>query len=205
MRGNRSTSFASASLLLALVAPVEPAGAGPVEARPDFLGETRPRARLLLLGTFHFDDPGLDSHKPEHGFAVSQVALNHPGGAYGYRVAHGSNAVVFIPDNEIDPPGPVTASFDDLADFCRGADVLIHDAQYRVHELPAKAGWGHSALRRVCDLARAAEVRHLVPYHHDPDRTDDQLDAMQDEAREWLADTDIVCTFAYEGLRFDLE
>jgi len=39
-------------------------------AAPDFLGEKQPRTQLLLLGTFHFDDAGLDAHKPEHGFAA---------------------------------------------------------------------------------------------------------------------------------------
>ena len=41
---------------------------------PDFLNEDGPRARLLLLGTFHFDDAGLDEHKPEHAFdALSEI------------------------------------------------------------------------------------------------------------------------------------
>jgi hypothetical protein len=47
--------------------------AGSVEP-PDFLGEKQPRARMLLLGTFHFDDAGLDAHKPSHGFdALSET------------------------------------------------------------------------------------------------------------------------------------
>ena len=41
---------------------------------PDFLNEGGPRARLLLLGTFHFDDADLDEHKPEHAFdALSET------------------------------------------------------------------------------------------------------------------------------------
>jgi hypothetical protein len=37
-------------------------------AAPDFLLERQPRTRLLLLGTFHFADAGLDAHKPTHAF-----------------------------------------------------------------------------------------------------------------------------------------
>ncbi len=37
---------------------------------PDFLNEGGPRARLLILGTFHFDDAGLDDHKPQHAFGA---------------------------------------------------------------------------------------------------------------------------------------
>ncbi len=32
----------------------------------DFLGATEPKARILLLGTFHFQDAGLDSYKPKY-------------------------------------------------------------------------------------------------------------------------------------------
>jgi hypothetical protein len=53
---------------LAVLAAV--AGMAPVRAQtmPDFLNEEKPRARVLLLGTFHFKDAGLDDHKPQHGF-----------------------------------------------------------------------------------------------------------------------------------------
>ncbi len=51
--------------LLALAGLPALAGA---PARPDFLLEHQPRAKLLLLGTFHFADAGLDGHKPERAF-----------------------------------------------------------------------------------------------------------------------------------------
>jgi hypothetical protein len=43
------------------VAPTETGGLGT-------RAHGRPTARLLLLGTFHFADRGLDEHKPRHGF-----------------------------------------------------------------------------------------------------------------------------------------
>jgi len=49
-------------------------------------------------------------------------------------------------------------------------------------------------------LARAADVGHLVFFHHDPERTDEALDEMQRRAQERLADDGIECTAAYEGL-----
>ena len=85
-------------------------------------------------------------------------------------------------------------------DFCTGADVLIHDAQYRSDDVPEKVGWGHSVLRDTCRLARAAAVDELVLFHHDPERTDEALDAMQKQARSWLGAHDVECRAAYEGL-----
>lgn len=136
----------------------------------------------------------------DRGFSLSRRPINHPGGAYGYRISLNGRTVVHIPDNEIDPPGPAVASFEDLVSFCDGTDVLVHDAQYLDADMPEKSGWGHSVLRDTCRLAEAAEVGHLVFFHHDPDRTDDELDQMQETAQARLEGDGIDCTAAYEGL-----
>jgi len=136
----------------------------------------------------------------DNGFSLTRRPVNHPGGAYGYRLDLNGRTVVHIPDNEIDPPDTPVASFEALAAFCSGADVLIHDAQYRTADVPQKAGWGHSVLRDTCRLARAAAVDQLVFFHHDPERTDAAIDAMQKQARRWLDPHDVACNAAYEGL-----
>jgi ribonuclease BN (tRNA processing enzyme) len=134
---------------------------------------------------------------------VEALPVNHPGGAYGYRVTDAGRRFVFIPDNEIEAADPTTP-YEEIVAFCRGADVLCHDAQYLDDDMPAKHGWGHSCLRNTCRLAIDAGVRHLVFFHHDPDRTDDQLDAMQASARRFLEPYGIACTAAYEGLGITL-
>jgi ribonuclease BN (tRNA processing enzyme) len=136
----------------------------------------------------------------DEGFSLTRRPVNHPGGAYGYRLDLNGRTVVHIPDNEIGPPEAPVAPFDALVDFCAGADVLIHDAQYRSEDVPEKAGWGHSILRDTCRLTRTAAVDHLVFFHHDPERDDDALDAMQTQARRWLDPHAITCSAAYEGL-----
>lgn len=140
----------------------------------------------------------------EYGFEVRRLSLNHPGGAYGFRISRGDATLVYMTDNEIDPPGGPSTAFDDLVEFCRDADVLCHDAQYEAGELKDRFGWGHSALPRVCELAVAAGVRHLVLFHHDPERTDRQVAAMEARARAILAPSGIRCTAAYEGLSLDI-
>lgn len=136
----------------------------------------------------------------DQGFDLTRRPINHPGGAYGYRISLNGRTVVHIPDNEINPPGSAVAPFEDLVSFCSGADVLIHDAQYLSDDVPEKSGWGHSILPDVCELAQAANVDHLVFFHHDPERTDEALDAMEEDGRERLTPYDIDCTAAYEGL-----
>jgi ribonuclease BN (tRNA processing enzyme) len=55
---------------------------------------------------------------------------------------------------------------------------LFHDAQYTDEELPARAYFGHSSPGYALRLAERAGVKRLVLYHHDPQRTDDQIDAI---------------------------
>ncbi len=161
------------------------------------------RVDELLSASVRVREDGLEFLARE-GFTVRSLAVNHPGGAYGYRIEGNGRAFVHIPDNEIDPPGEVTASFEELVDFCRGADILSHDAQYLPTEVEQTRGWGHSDVGHVCDLAVAAGAGHLVLFHHDPERTDTQLDAVQGLARGTLDPAGIQCTVAREGLRFQL-
>ena len=88
-----------------------------------------------------------------------------------------------------------------LANFVRGADVLITDTTYRDQEYPAKVDWGHSCVSQVADLAARAEVKRLHLFHHDPDQTDDAIDIKPDETRAALAKlgSNVICEAPAEG------
>lgn len=107
--------------------------------------------------------------------------LNHPQGALGLRFEAPGGAVLFFSDNELDAGAAVSPEA--LARFGHGARVLIHDAQYEPEEMAARRGWGHSDWLSVVALARQIGVERLILTHHDPDRTDDQVEAMLEKAR----------------------
>ena len=94
----------------------------------------------------------------------------------------------------------------EFAEFCRGADVLMHDAQFMPSDMPHKRGWGHSVVHETCELAAMAKVKHLILFHHDPDRTDTELDAIQEECRAWFAKNapDTQVTAGREGMTLTL-
>ncbi|GBE04523.1 ribonuclease Z [bacterium BMS3Abin10] len=140
------------------------------------------------------------------GFNISRIATNHPGGGFAYRVEHNGRSVVYMTDNELEPPSKKTTGFDEFTRFCKNADILIHDSQYLENDMPLKHGWGHSLVSQACKLASAAEVKHLVLFHHDPDRTDGELDVIQDNARAWFKKNgdNIQCTVAFEGLTINI-
>jgi ribonuclease BN (tRNA processing enzyme) len=119
---------------------------------------------------------------------VTRVALNHPGGADGFRIddADGSS-VCYLTDNELHPPGAAVTSLEELARFARDTGLIIHDAQYLPEDMPDKHGWGHSLVHDVLSLGRAAEARTLALYHHDPSRDDEALDAIGRDATSWAA------------------
>jgi phosphoribosyl 1,2-cyclic phosphodiesterase len=141
-----------------------------------------------------------------HGFGIAEIATNHPGGSSGYRIEARGRSVVYLTDNELAPPYAETTSFEAFVQFCRYADVLIHDAQYLASDMPHKHGWGHSLVSQVRELAAAAEVRRLVLFHHDPDRTDNELDGIEAETHAWLQKrgSRMGCTAAFEGLIIDV-
>ena len=111
--------------------------------------------------------------------SVRRIPINHPGGGYGYRIEEDGTSCVYITDNELEPPEKISTTYGEWVAFCRGVDVLIHDAQYLESDMPHKHGWGHSLVSQVRQLAVDAEVGCLVMFHHDPDRTDTEIDFIQ--------------------------
>ena len=90
-------------------------------------------------------------------------------------------------------------------DIARGADVLLHDAQYRDDEYGDHIGWGHSSIADAMEFANKADVEKVVLFHHDPYHTDDELEELLVEARgKWPGMEDRVC-LAYEGMTIALD
>ena len=92
---------------------------------------------------------------------------NHPGSAYSYRLVSGKKTIVVCTDIEYDgEPDSATV------DFCHGADLLLHDAQFTPAELAQHQGWGHSSYEQAIECARLAGVKRLILTHHDPNHND---------------------------------
>jgi phosphoribosyl 1,2-cyclic phosphodiesterase len=121
---------------------------------------------------------------------VTRIALNHPGGAQGFRVDDEDGAsMVYLTDNELFPPSAPTTLPAELARFAQGAGLMIHDSQYLPEDMPVKRGYGHSTIPEVLDLARAAEAKNLVLFHHEPERDDDALDEIGRRSAAWMSQT----------------
>ena len=141
-----------------------------------------------------------------NGFHLEMVPMNHPGKAFGYKITIDDKVICYFTDNEIDPPYEKSIELNELTNQCRSADILIHDAQYTEDDMPLKHGWGHSLISQVTELGKSAEVKNLVYYHHDPERTDDLLDKELEKAAKTLKEngSSVQPYFAYEGLKLTL-
>jgi phosphoribosyl 1,2-cyclic phosphodiesterase len=116
-------------------------------------------------------------------FRVLALDIPHGGGrTFGFRVSDGISTVAYLSDHSPAVLGPGPSGLGEYHDtalrLCDGVDVMIHDAQITASEFPTKARYGHSAVEYAAGLAEVAGAGHLLLFHHDPARTDDEIDAL---------------------------
>ncbi len=139
-------------------------------------------------------------------FQVRSDYVCHPGPTIGYRISNSGATLTYLPDHEPalgvkDFPGePEWTSGYGLA---KGADILIHDAQYTQEQYSRHVGWGHSSIADAIRFAALARVRRLVLFHHDPQHTDDDLDRIGTELLEGIEVPEAV-TLGREDDSFEL-
>jgi len=160
------------------------------------------------------------------GIFVTTKYLNHPILCLGYRFEYKGKSIVtaydtepfrnLFPTDPSDPDYDVTAAVegaaaaeeenDKIRRFMEGADILIHDSQYTREEYnKSYKGWGHSNFEYVINTAHKAGVKKVYLFHHDPMRTDDQLDELLKEYREKIKGrTSLEIHLAQEGLEIEL-
>jgi phosphoribosyl 1,2-cyclic phosphodiesterase len=130
--------------------------------------------------TFNAIEPG---HYEFEGFSVDALEIPHKGGrTFGYRLSDGSGTLAYLPDhNPISlGPGPdgIGVFHDAAVMLSEDADLLVHDSQHTAAELPRLAFLGHSAVEYAVALAQRANARQFALFHHDPWRTDAEIDAL---------------------------
>ncbi|MBN7821448.1 MBL fold metallo-hydrolase [Bowmanella sp. Y26] len=138
---------------------------------------------------------------------VSRMAMNHPGCGSSYLIDADGVRIAYITDNELYPPYQRATSFLDWVNFASGADLLIHDAQYQIQDMPRKAGWGHSVAEEAVKLAMACRAKSLALYSHDDMRTDDEIDQIQQHCRDIIdiGQMSVSVFAAAEGMCIDFD
>jgi phosphoribosyl 1,2-cyclic phosphodiesterase len=157
---------------------------------------------------------------------VSCTRLNHPWIAIAYRLDFEGRSVCYVTDTAPfkdilieqeyirQPPKPgdplkpedaakLAAMRDGVVRLCEGADLVIYDTQFTPEEYRARPHWGHSCPEDAIEIARSAGAKGVVLFHHDPTRTDDQIDALLAHHRKNTNDLQLLA--AAEGMEITLE
>ncbi len=139
------------------------------------------------------------------GFEVLAREIPHKGGrTFGFRVSDGNAAVAYLSDHAPQSLGPGEDGIGEYhaagLELARDADLLIHDAQYTAEELPARGSFGHAAAEYAVGLGERSGARRLALFHHDPARTDQQVEAIA----RFLTSSKLAVVVAREGLTLRL-
>jgi ribonuclease BN (tRNA processing enzyme) len=157
-----------------------------------------------LSGVWDFRHLSPGEHRIEE-FEVLALEIPHKGGrTFGYRVSDGHRSVAYMPDHAPIALGAGADGFgpyhETACELTRDVDLLVHDAQYTREEFAARSHFGHSAIDYAVGLASHCAARHLLLFHHDPQRADSELDAI---AERWTA-AEVPVTVAIEGSCIDV-
>jgi phosphoribosyl 1,2-cyclic phosphodiesterase len=196
---------------------------------PDiFAGQTRseyfpvPFSKLNASIEFFPIKPG--SHFKVFGIKVKTARGNHPGVSICYRLQEGNTSLVYIPDTApyrdliieesfIADPDEIIIQHRSrnreidkyhrrLCKLVQGADVLIFDTFFTGEDfLPH---YGHATYRDGIDLALATGVKHLLCFHHKPDRSDSDLDQLEERYSNLIRSTKLELTVAREGMEMEV-
>jgi len=133
------------------------------------------------------------------GITMITKYLNHPILCLGYRFEYRDKVFCTAYDTEpfrnLFSTNPDGSAYDEamakegeriaieqnkaVEDFFTGADLLVHDSQYTQKEYESsKLGWGHSSFEHICAAANRSGVKTLALFHHEPIRTDEQIDGL---------------------------
>ncbi len=153
-------------------------------------------------------------------------SVHHPGVTYGYRIEVNDKVIIYISDNECNfirkalshrraefseeektlYEAMVKEEHQTELEMIRGADILIHDAQYTPEDYELKRGWGHSCYIDTINMSIEAGVKELYLYHHDPNYNDDKIRAIDEHAGKIVngKNSPLKCHIAREGIRVEL-
>jgi phosphoribosyl 1,2-cyclic phosphodiesterase len=129
---------------------------------------------------------------PVGSLTVTPVMMSHPVTNFGYRVEGDGRTMFFTGDHEpwvniYAPEDDEFAEYQQMIDqqqaeldrHLLGLDFMIADSSYTAAEYKAgKIGWGHGTYEGHIAWARRLGVKRFACTHHEPTRSDDQLETV---------------------------
>ena len=124
-------------------------------------------------------------------FKIEFLKLNHPGGSVGYSIKNKNKKITILLDN-----GYNKEQFLDLKKFANNSNWIVWDGMFTNDELKNKSFWGHSTIEQGIEFFHNSGIENMLITHHDPSRTDDQLNVLSKELPKGIM-------FAKDGMIVD--
>ena len=141
-------------------------------------------------------------------FKIQSTYVIHPGPTLGFRISSKNSSFTYIPDHEpaLGMKGMINDT-DWISGFniAKETDLLYHDGHYTAEEYATRKGWGHSSIEDAVEFAAKAKSKHLIVGHHDPNRTDGQLDDISHDLNKKSRHLNIQCELAVERNEYTLK
>jgi phosphoribosyl 1,2-cyclic phosphodiesterase len=154
------------------------------------------------------------------GLNLATKYLNHPNLCLGYRFEYQGKSIVtafdtepfynLFPTDKNDPTYNAEAALEgeraaaqenqQVLEFIAGADILVYDTSYTQEEYKTHIGWGHSSYETAIANAAKAKVKRLICFHHEPRRTDKELEELEAGYRRQSASPCPEIIMAREGM-----
>lgn len=111
------------------------------------------------------------------GYSVDYMWAKHTVQTAMFKFFVGDRVIIFAPDNELPDDGTEESQkyIAEFKKFIKGADILIHDAQFNNEQYKERQGWGHSSWQNVIENTKGLGIGKLLLTHHDPDSSDEYL------------------------------
>lgn len=138
--------------------------------------------------------------------SIIPIYLSHPNRGLGYKFIEGDKKFVFLTDNELTFTHTGGLDYKDYLEFSRGADLLIHDAEFTEDEYVKTRTWGHSIYTDALQLALEANVKEFGLFHHNHERTDSELDKIVNHCKEIIESkkSSLECYAVQSGMEIKL-
>lgn len=158
---------------------------------------SRPQARIELYELVE------ESYELAPGIRLGAMYANHPGTTLALSLELDGKKFVYAADGEAagEAAGAMQDYDEKLAKFARGADLLVHDAQFTEQDHRPRSG--HSHVGAALAVAEAAGARELWLFHLNPEYGDDKLSEVEADASARAEKAGFRCRLAREGLSQD--
>jgi phosphoribosyl 1,2-cyclic phosphodiesterase len=170
-------------------------------------------AELEDSATFEIGDVKVSCARLNHPYIATAYALSVDGAKVAYVSDTAPFADILFGQEFVPGPPPLgalsagdreklRAMRSEVVRLCEGADLVVYDTMFTAEDYRSLPHYGHSRPSDAIEICHDAGARMLALYHHAPERSDAEVDAMLAEARRVSGEAarELQVVAAYEGL-----